>query len=884
MKSETFSWLKQKLAPYRRHIVPLLGCYVSLNFKWYQFRTIVAYYFFKQNNAYVSYSVVSACFNVGDYLDFFLGSLIHQTLDFKKHIKVILVDDGSTDNTWKKILKWQQRYPLNIIALHQENAGQASARNYGLSYVKSPWVTFADPDDFYDPFSFEKVDKLIEKERNSNLAFISLNYISFYEDKKGFIEDHPLRYRFKDNTTVRKVECLGNFIQMSVNSLFIRSDIVVGHLFSNLIKPTFEDSFFVNCLFLENMEKSICFSKEARYFYRKRKNFSSTLDICWYRREQFIDVQKFGLLRLLKKSAEKFNRVPVFVQNVAIYHIQWYFRKLRNREDRIEFLSEQERDEFINLLKVCFAYIEPEIFQKYSCVGLSQDDKAELSFFLRANQVEPHNEVIPFAHISSMLSNKELRIQLLSPKIQGGGDFDVKFYINNKLISPASISYARNNFCGRTLSYWLVGWLSLEHFHPRDKLSLTVNGRVRPISINNKIFIKDVAISEIASILLSSRNNELQRNSKYARCWLVSDRDCQADDNGEHFYRYLKENKPEINAWFLLKKKSHDWKRLQDEGFKLIEYGSEEHKTALRSCWCLISSHADDYVVNSFGDRTNTKVPFIFLQHGVIKDDLSGWLNSKKIRLMLTSTVDERNSIINNQSKYQLGEREVILSGLPRHDLLLKKNNPQRLILVMPTWRNSLVGTLVGETERSFNPKFKDSEFFQMWCHFLTNPLLFELLKKYDFHLKFFLHFNFQPYLNCFSVPSYVEICSHATHSFQDIVGHASLMITDYSSAAFDMAYLKKDVIYYQFDRGKIFKNDYHTYQKGYFDYDLNGFGPIVEREEELFRCLESSLRSNCIPKNLYLQRMQMTFPFRDSKCCERVFNSISELEHIFIN
>lgn len=420
MKSETFSWLKQKLAPYRRHIVPLLGCYVSLNFKWYQFRTIVAYYFFKQNNAYVSYSVVSACFNVGDYLDFFLGSLIHQTLDFKKHIKVILVDDGSTDNTWKKILKWQQRYPLNIIALHQENAGQASARNYGLSYVKSPWVTFADPDDFYDPFSFEKVDKLIEKERNSNLAFISLNYISFYEDKKGFIEDHPLRYRFKDNTTVRKVECLGNFIQMSANSLFIRSDIVVGHLFSNLIKPTFEDSFFVNCLFLENMEKSICFSKEARYFYRKRKNFSSTLDICWYRREQFIDVQKFGLLRLLKKSAEKFNRVPVFVQNVAIYHIQWYFRKLRNREDRIEFLSEQERDEFINLLKVCFAYIEPEIFQKYSCVGLSQDDKAELSFFLRANQVEPHNEVIPFAHISSMLSNKELRIQLLSPKIQGG--------------------------------------------------------------------------------------------------------------------------------------------------------------------------------------------------------------------------------------------------------------------------------------------------------------------------------------------------------------------------------------------------------------------------------------------------------------------------------
>ena len=55
------------------------------------------------------------------------------------------------------------------------------------------------------------------------------------------------------------------------------------------------------------------------------------------------------------------------------------------------------------------------------------------------------------------------------------------------------------------------------------------------------------------------------------------------------------------------------------------------------------------------------------------------------------------------------------------------------------------------------------------------------------------------------------------------MIGSAAIMITDYSSAAFDMAYLEKEVIYYQFDKGDIFKNNAHTYQKGYFEYSREG-------------------------------------------------------------
>ena len=57
----------------------------------------------------------------------------------------------------------------------------------------------------------------------------------------------------------------------------------------------------------------------------------------------------------------------------------------------------------------------------------------------------------------------------------------------------------------------------------------------------------------------------------------------------------------------------------------------------------------------------------------------------------------------------------------------------------------------------------------------------------------------------------------------------AMVMITDFSTVAFDFAYLKKPLIYYQFD------NNYHfDVESGYFDYDEMGFGPVAKTSEEL--------------------------------------------------
>ena len=98
-----------------------------------QFRKHIPIKYMGSNN----FTIVSAVYNVEKYLEDYFHSLINQSLSFKNHIRIILVDDGSTDKSADIIKKWQKKYPKNITYLHKENGGQASARNLGLDYVKT---------------------------------------------------------------------------------------------------------------------------------------------------------------------------------------------------------------------------------------------------------------------------------------------------------------------------------------------------------------------------------------------------------------------------------------------------------------------------------------------------------------------------------------------------------------------------------------------------------------------------------------------------------------------------------------------------------------------------------------------------------------------------
>ena len=99
-------------------------------------------------------SVIMAIYNTGRYLDDSIGSLLNQTINFNE-IQIILVNDGSIDNTEEICLKYQTKYPKNIFYIKIIHSGVSIARNEGMKYANGTYINFLDPDDKWDSLAFK---------------------------------------------------------------------------------------------------------------------------------------------------------------------------------------------------------------------------------------------------------------------------------------------------------------------------------------------------------------------------------------------------------------------------------------------------------------------------------------------------------------------------------------------------------------------------------------------------------------------------------------------------------------------------------------------------------------------------------------------------------
>ncbi len=823
----------------------------------------------KKEDGHYDYTVVSAVYNVSAFLDDYFKSFIHQRLKFKKHIQLILVDDGSTDNSGDIIKKWQKKYPNNITYFYQENAGQSAARNNGLQHVASEWVTFIDPDDFVDADYFYNLDAFLYQHKDKDVKMVGCNIIMFYEAKNQYKDAHPLAYKFKKGNQLVPLTDMEKEIQLSASTAFFRTEMIASKnvFFDARVKPNFEDAHFVARYLQGEKIGHAAFLAHSKYYYRKREDGSSTLDTSWAKKERFTHVPVYGYLDVLKTYAEKEGAVPANIQRTVIYEIVWYLKWLTNYNGRSAFLSADEKQTFIRKLKEIFGYLDKNTIMNFELAGAWFFHKvAMLSFFkdlqpdaqiVYVEKYDPHKHMVQLRYFTRLVGLEQITLDSADA-------------------IPAYAKTIRHDFMDETLILERRLWVALGN---AKNIKVSVSGLPTRISLGGKQHKDGLNPDEIVK-WFSSIMPKYAKKKDYMGAWVFIDRDTQADDNAEHLYHYVQKNYPERKIFFALKRDSHDWARLEKEGFNLLEFGSMEHELALGSCSKVISSHANYYITNLLGPKMLTGRHFVFLQHGVIKDDLSGWLNTKEeINCFITSSSAEYYSISNDFTKYFCSKKEVFLTGLPRHDKLINNySQPERLIVIMPTWRQSIVGKVLGDgDEREINPSFFESDFALRWKSFLQSPLLSEYAEKYNYRVAFFPHFNILPYLEGFDVPEFIDVITHVAGSIQETFNRAALMITDYSSVAFEMAVQNKQTIYYQFDAKEFFAG--HVYSKGYFDYREHGFGPVVETEKALFKELNTLLKNNAVPSAKILKRISQTFPYRDGQNCERTYQAIASLD-----
>lgn len=142
-------------------------------------------------------SVVIPVYNVENYLHYAIDSLVNQT---HKNFEVLLINDGSTDNSGKLCDKYAQEYDW-IRVFHKENGGLSDARNYGVLKATNEWIFFLDPDDYIEPFTFELLT-LIRAKYQADLISTKVQTTNEYE--KYFAE----QFNLESSQRVMKEEAL----------------------------------------------------------------------------------------------------------------------------------------------------------------------------------------------------------------------------------------------------------------------------------------------------------------------------------------------------------------------------------------------------------------------------------------------------------------------------------------------------------------------------------------------------------------------------------------------------------------------------------------------------------------------------------------------------
>ncbi len=123
-------------------------------------------------------SIIVPVYGVERWLARCLDSLVNQTL---KDIEIIVVNDGSPDNSQEIIDDYVKRYPGLVYGYQKENGGLSDARNYGLQYAKGEYIAFVDSDDYVDITMYEK---LYNKAMEENADAVTCAYFKVNERKQ----------------------------------------------------------------------------------------------------------------------------------------------------------------------------------------------------------------------------------------------------------------------------------------------------------------------------------------------------------------------------------------------------------------------------------------------------------------------------------------------------------------------------------------------------------------------------------------------------------------------------------------------------------------------------------------------------------------------------
>lgn len=277
----------------------------------------------------VSISVIIPVYNAERYLSACLNSVINQKF---KELEIILIDDGSTDNSGKICDDFSKK-DNRVKVIHKKNEGVSVARNIGLDIAKGKWISFVDSDDIIEEDLYKRI--ICELEKNDPDVFI---FNHFYNNKKnslysseGIIEEKKIINNVKEKIIYPGFDIETPRVYSFVWNKIFKTELIkknnIRFLMENK-KAIFEDGLF--CIDALEHSNKIQISNEYLYHYIKHKGSAmNTFN------NDMLDINNIIFDKLKNNCSEKSFNFRVIRQFILLCNLCLLKKKEINAKDII---------------------------------------------------------------------------------------------------------------------------------------------------------------------------------------------------------------------------------------------------------------------------------------------------------------------------------------------------------------------------------------------------------------------------------------------------------------------------------------------------------------------------------------------------------------------
>lgn len=889
------------------------------------------------------FSVIMPIYNVEDYIEEAISSLVNQTIGFDK-IQIIMINDGSPDNSEAVCLKYKEQYPDNIVYKKIPNGGVSNARNTAFQYVDAKYITFLDPDDKWELSSFENAYKFFEEHYDE--IDVLASRIKFFEGCNYF---HSLDYKFQNGTRIFELENKEELfsIQPTAKTTFIKSDALGDIRFDSRLKIG-EEFVFINKIMLK--KKKLGLICESLYFYRRRNQGDSSSSNRILDKSFYINSLVYYHMELMKYCEEMYGEVILYVQSMIAYDLFWRI----GYDHYLKVLDEKEQREYFELAKILLGKIDDyillnnpkhktmykrneafkikygkELFElidfdaesgslyyedawslvlpkqkgivcEIASLGIKDDNifvdvfvaqwifrctkNGEVKFKLRFGNQEATPELVPYDPYNVVKKTGHASYHYvckckfdLKYVNESGTAFKPYFSFGEKETS-VSMSYSkfvptRNLFRPSYKAYgkYIVRCMrkAIKVSVPKDLKAYVENAEKACVD-----YLKEIGRDDLAEIRAGFPKFKKEQEKK-GSVWLFSDRIDNAGDSGEVVFKYICEHTPKgVRPIFTIGRAASDEvkNRLEAIG-EVVYFEDTEFKYYFLLADKIVSSSAGEFTINAFEDDRPYFVDmyhfdFYFMNHGVNCGDCSAWLNhyNKNIKIFFNTGVNERQAIIDG--RYNMTADQCVITGLPRFDALYDDRKKQ--LLVLPSWRKSIKGAYDDKTSSVYYDGFVNTDYYKFYNGLINDERLLAKMREKGYTGLFCLHPIFRKQAVDFKKNDVFAI-NEGFIDYNKVFAESSVMVTDYSTIAFDFAYLKKPIVYTQFDKEEFYKTQ--TYDKGFFEYERDGFGPVCYDLDSAVDALIKIIDKDC--ENDYIDRVTNFFVNIDKNNSKRVIDAV---------